>query len=122
VADGLSSALATSLATATVTSAGFVALAIGAPGAAGTSNPSSTTTRQAVTWGTASAGAVAITNVPTWSSWAGTSPETETDIALWSLVTGGAFQFSVQLTLPVTVHTGDTLQLTSLTVTYPVAS
>lgn len=122
MADGLASALATTIAGDIVASALFVALAIGAPGAAGTANPSSVTTREAQTWGSASAGAVAATGTPTWASWAGTSPETITDIVHWSLVTGGVFQFSVQLTSPVVVHIGDTLELTSDTVTIPVAS
>jgi hypothetical protein len=122
MADGLASALATTIAGDIVANAVFVALAIGAPGAAGTANPSSVTTREAQTWGSASAGAVAATGTPTWASWAGTSPETITDIVHWSLVTAGVFQFSVQLTSSVVVHTGDTLELTSDTVTIPVAS
>lgn len=122
MSDGLASALATTIAGDIVAAASDVQLHTGAPGAAGTSNVSSVTTREAQTWGAASAGAVAATGTPAWSAWAGTSPETITDISHWSAPTAGTFEFSVQLTAPVTMHTGDTLELTSDTVTLPVAS
>lgn len=120
--DGPSSTLATALAGDTVAAANFVQLHTGPPGAAGTANVSSVATREAQAWGAAAGGAVAATGTPTWPAWAGTSPETITDISHWSLVTAGVFQFSVQLAAPVTFHTGDIAELTADTVTYPVAS
>ena len=55
------------------TNANYIQLAIGAPGSAGTANPSSVTTRESVTWDSASAGSVSASNEPEWTSWAGTS-------------------------------------------------
>jgi hypothetical protein len=93
------------------------------PGVAGTSNPSSVTTRQQVTWSAAANGTKAIANLPSWGTWAGTSPETIRGLAFWDASTGGAFKFSAQLTAPVTVQTGDPLTLPALTVNFaPVAA
>jgi hypothetical protein len=123
MADGLSAAVANAAATNIVgTDAAYVQLHTGAPGANGTANVSSVTTREAQTWGSASAGAVAATGTPTWASWGGVNGEVVTDISHWSASTSGTFGHSVQLTAPVTVHTGDTIELTSDTVTLPVAS
>ena len=101
----------------------YVELHTGGPGAAGTSNVSSTTARVAVTWGSASAGSVSESNTPTWSSWAGTNGEVVTDIAVWDASSAGNFLFSAQLSSSVTMNTGDTLQLTTLTVAFtPIAA
>jgi hypothetical protein len=100
----------------------YAALAIGDPGSAGTTNPSSVTTRESVTWGSPSAAAVAASNEPEWSSWAGTSPETEEYITLWSASSSGTFGASMQLSATVTMETGDSLTLTEIQVTIPVAS
>lgn len=101
----------------------FVQLHIGAPGAAGTSNVSSVTTRPTVTWGSASAGSVSESNTPAWSSWAGTNGEVVTDISVWDASAAGNFLFSAQLSSSVTMNTGDTLQLTTLTVAFtPIAA
>ena len=101
----------------------FVQLHTGAPGAAATSNVSSVTTRPSVTWGAASAGSVSESNTPTWASWAGTSGEVVTDITVWDAATAGNFLFSAQLSSSVTMNTGDTLQLTTLTVAFtPIAA
>lgn len=95
----------------------FIQLHTGDPGAAGTTTVSSVTTRPAATWGAASAGAKAITaTFPSWTSWAGTSPETVTDVSDWSAASAGTFYFSVQLTVSKVVQTGDTLTLNSLSV------
>lgn len=89
----------------------------GDPGAAGTSNVSSVTTRPSATWAAASGGSKAITTtLPSWASWAGTSPETISYISDWSASSAGTFYFSAQLTTPKTVQTGDTLTLASMTV------
>jgi hypothetical protein len=104
-------------ATASTAPAGnFVKLHTGDPGAAGTSNASSVTTRPSLTFSAASAGAVASSNTPQWTNWAGTSPETVTDISIWDANTAGTFLASVQLTASKTVQTGDTLTLTSCSV------
>lgn len=122
MADGVTAANANSALTTWTTSALFVQLHTGAPGAAGTANVSSVTTRPAVAWNAASAGSITASNQPAWTNWAGTSPETDTDVSFWSLAAAGTFQFSGQLSAPVTMNTGDSLTLTSITVSIPVAS
>lgn len=123
MADGLSTTVANAALTSIVgTNAADVQLHTGAPGAAGTANVSSTTTRQSVTWGSPSAGSVAASNQPAWTSWAGTNGEVDTDISFWSAPTSGTFGMSMQLSAPVTMNTGDSLTLTSITVTIPTAS
>lgn len=84
----------------------WVELHIGDPGAAGTANPSSVVTRIQITWNAAAAAAKTSSNTPSWGNWAGTSPETITHLAFWSLVTAGVFGFSILMPAPVTVQTG----------------
>lgn len=100
----------------TAPSATYVQLHTGAPGAAGTSNISSVTTREAVTWNAASAGSIGESNTPTWSSWGGSNGEVVTDISVWDASSSGNFLFSALLSSSRTVNTGDTLELTTLTV------
>lgn len=94
----------------------FVKLHTGDPGGAATANVSSVTTRPSLTFSAASAGAVASSNTPQWTNWAGTSPETVTDISVWDASSAGTFLYSIQLTASKTVQTGDTLTLTSCSV------
>lgn len=123
MADGFSVTVANAaLSTVIGTDAAFVQLHTGAPGAAGTANVSSTTTRPSVTWGAPSAGSVAASNQPAWTSWAGTNGETDTDISFWSLSASGTFGMSMQMSSSVTMNTGDSLTLTAVSVTLPTAS
>lgn len=123
MADGLSATTANAALNNIVgTNASNVQLHTGAPGANGTSNVSSVTTRPAVTWNSASGGAVTASNQPAWTNWAGTSPETDTDISFWSASTSGTFGMSMQLSSSVTMNTGDSLTLTSVQVSIPLAS
>lgn len=123
MADGLSTTVANAaLSTIVGSDANDVQLHTGAPGASGTANVSSTTTRQAVTWGSPSAGSVAASNQPAWTAWAGTNGEVDTDISFWSAATSGTFGMSMVLNSPVTMDTGDSLTLTSITVSIPTAS
>jgi hypothetical protein len=123
MADGLSTANANAALNAIVgVNAGFVQLHTGAPGAAGTANVSSVTTRPAVSWASASGASVAASSQPAWTSWAGTNGEVDTDISAWSASSAGSFGFSAQLSSPVTMDTGDSLTLTAITVTAPTAS
>jgi hypothetical protein len=92
----------------------FIGLHTADPGAAGATATSSVVTRPSATWNAASAGVKTISNTPSWTSWAGTSPETVTDISDWSAASAGTFYFSVALTASKTVQTGDTLTLNSL--------
>lgn len=84
------------------------------PGAAATTAASSVTTRPTLTWAVAASGSKAISNTPSWASWAGTSPETLTHISIWDATTAGNFLFSAALTTSKTVTTGDTFTLSSL--------
>ncbi len=106
----------TSAATFTGVTTLFVQLHTGDPGAAGTTAVSSTTTRQALNYAAASAGAQALTGTTQWTNWAGTNGEVVTHISIWSASTSGNFHYSVALTASKTINTGDTLTLTTLSV------
>jgi len=100
--------------------ASYVQLHTGDPGAAGTSNISSFATRIVLAWSSAAGGTKQISApVVITASWAGTSPETLTHVSYWSAVTGGTFVVSDQLAAPVTVVTGQPVNLASLTVPAP---
>lgn len=83
----------------------FVQLHTGPPGANGTSNVSSVTTRPQVTWSAPSGGALSESNTPTWSNWAGTNGEIVTDISVWSAASSGTFYLSTPLAGSATVFT-----------------
>lgn len=123
MADGVTAANANSALGTWTGSAANVQLHTGAPGANGTANVSSVTTRPAVTWASASAGSIAANGtLPAWTNWAGTNGEVDTDISFWSASTSGTFEFSMALNSSVTMNTGDSLTLTSISVSIPVAS
>lgn len=84
------------------------------PGAAATTAASSVTTRPALTWAAAGSGSKAISSTPSWASWAGTSPETLTNVSCWDSTTAGNVLFTAALTTSKTVTTGDTFTLSSL--------
>jgi hypothetical protein len=90
-----------------------VKLHTGDPTSAGTGAPSSVTTRSTITFAAAASGSIASNNVPSWATWAGTSPETVTHISLWDNATAGNFLCSLALTASKVMSTGDTLNLTS---------
>lgn len=95
----------------------FAKLHTADPGAAATTAPSSVTTRPAMTFSAASAGAIALAaTFPSWTAWAGTNGEIVTHISVWDAATVGTFLYSVVLTVAKTVNTGDTLTLSSLSV------
>jgi hypothetical protein len=77
----------------------FAQLHTGDPGASGTANVSSTTTRQAMGFGAASAGVAGAEPCSrAWTSWAGTNGEIVTDASCWSASSAGTFYFSTQFT------------------------
>lgn len=91
----------------------YVKLHTGDPGSAGTANASANTTRVILAWSAASAGSKAITTtLPSWATWAAGS-ETITHISVWDNLTAGNFLYSVALTASKPVTNGDTLNLTS---------
>lgn len=101
----------------------YVKLHTGDPGAAGANNASSVTTRVALAWNAAAAGSKSISNTPSWPTWAGTNGEVVTHISLWDALTVGNFLDSIALTASKTVNTGDTLNLTSLSIAFsPIAA
>lgn len=104
-------------ATASTAPAGqFVKLHTGDPGASATTLPSANTTRVTVDFAAASGGSVALTGTaPSWASWAA-GAETISHISVWDAVTAGTFLFSAALTTAKAVANGDTLTLTSLSV------
>jgi hypothetical protein len=107
----------TSAATFTAVTTLFVQLHTGDPGASGTANVSSVTTRPALNFGAASAGSQsAIATLPSWATWAGTNGEVVTHISVWGASSAGTFYYSAALTASKAVNTGDTLNLSSLTV------
>lgn len=106
----------TSAATFTGVTTLFVQLHTGDPGSAGTTTVSSTTTRQAVNFLAASAGSQALTGTTSWTTWAGTNGEVVTHISVWGASTSGTFYYSAALASSKTMNTGDTLNLTALTV------
>lgn len=107
----------TSAATFTGVTTLFVQLHTGDPGSAGTANVSSVTTRPALNFGAASAGSQsAVATLPSWATWAGTNGEVVTHISVWGASSAGTFYYSAALTASKTVNTGDTLNLSSLTV------
>jgi len=106
----------TSAATFTGVTTLFVQLHTADPGASGTTAVSSTTTRQALNYAAAASGSQALTGTTQWTTWAGTNGEVVTHISVWGASTAGTFYYSVALTASKTVNTGDTLTLSSLTV------
>ena len=122
MADNISTAAVDAMLNNFAASALFIQLHTGAPGANGTANVSSTTTREAVTWGSAAGGVLSASNAPAWPSWGGTNGEIVTDISFWSASSAGTFEGSMPLASSVTMATTDTLTLNPLSVTLPVAS
>lgn len=113
----------TSAATFTAVTTLFVQLHTGDPGSAGTSNVSSTTTRQAVNFSAAASGSQSITGTTQWTNWAGTNGEVVTHISVWGASSAGTFYYSAALSASKTLNTGDTLTLTTLTVSLtPIAA
>jgi hypothetical protein len=104
----------------TAPSAVYVQLHTGAPGAAGTTNVSSVTTRPAATFSAASGGVLSLSNVPAWASWGG-SAETIVNVSFWDAASGGNFLWSASIG-SIAMVAGATLQMTAATLTLTIAS
>lgn len=127
MADGFSSTFANALlnvleGTAPTTySTVYIGLHTGDPGSAGTSNVSAgSSTRESATFGSASAGVINLSSEPSWTN-SGTS-ETITDLSIWSAATSGTFITSMTASASQAWASGNVLQLTSLSITFPTAS
>lgn len=100
----------------------FVQLHTANPGTAGTTSVSSVTTRPSATFNAAASGVITLSNTPSWATWAGTNGEVVSHISVWDASSAGNFLWSAALSASKTVNTGDTLNLTSATVTVTTAS
>lgn len=92
------------------------------PGAAGTTAVFSTVTtqRSSITYSAASAGSKAMTNTPTWAV---TGSGTVSHISSFDASSAGNFLWSAALTVAKAVTNGDTLNLTSLSISFtPIAA
>lgn len=98
----------------------YIKLHTANPGAAGTTAASAVTTRQSATFGTASGGAIALSNSPAFTM---TTSETITHVSVWDASTGGNLLWTAALTDSRAVTNGATLTFTSLGVSLtPIAS
>lgn len=127
MADGLSTTFADALLNVLENSAPttyatlYVGVFTGDPGSSGTSNVSvGSTARESFTFGAASAGTITAGTEPEWTN--GGTAETITDIGVFSASTSGTFLFSAQLSASKAWASGDTLQLSTLSITFPTAS
>jgi hypothetical protein len=96
--------------TYTANAAVYTKLHTGDPGAAGTSNAATNTTRQAVTFGVAaSAGAISNTAVVEWT--AVSTTEVYSHVSFWTASSGGTFLGSDDLSSTASVTAGDTFRI-----------
>lgn len=99
----------------------YIKLHVGDPGAAGTSNPATETLRKAVSFGTASSGAIANDTAITWTTIAGS--EDATHFTLWDDLTAGNFIGSGTITAnPYTAGDTYTIPIGDLDLSLTVAS
>jgi len=98
----------------------FIKLHTADPGAAGTTAPSAVTTRASATFSAASAGAIALSNSPSFTM---TTTETISHISVWDASSAGNFLWSAALTTSKSVVNTDTLTFTTLGVSLtPIAA
>lgn len=127
MAEGLASATATSFldalcnATSYSVSNVWIKLHVGAPGAAGTSNAATETTRKEATFAAASAGTVTNDNTLTWTNVAGS--EDYTHYSAWTANAAGTFLFSGTVTAnAVTAADTFTIAVGDIDLSFPIAS
>lgn len=98
----------------------YVKLHTGDPSTTG-ANASAVTTRQQATFSASSSGSMAMSSMA--GTWSMTATETISHISLWDASTAGNFLWSVALTASKSVVSGDTLSLSSLTLSFtPIAA
>ena len=99
----------------------YVKLHVGDPGAAGTANPATETTRKAASFGVASAGVLTSDDDVTWTNIAGS--EDANHFTAWDSLTTGNFLFSGTITAN-PYDAGDTYTISAgnLTVSLTLAS
>lgn len=74
----------------------YVKLHTGDPGAAGTSNAATETTRKQISLGSAASGSISNDTAITWTSIAGSQDATH--FTLWTAASGGSFKYSGTIT------------------------
>lgn len=97
----------------TAPAAQYVKLHTGDPGGAATANTSANTTRVAATYSAASSGSIALSNTPTWATWANGN-ETISHISVWDASSAGNYLYSMALTTSKSITNGDSLVLNSM--------
>lgn len=98
----------------------FVKLHTGDPGAAGATNPSAVTTRNALVLAAASGGSSTLTSLAAYTM---TATETISHVSLWDASTAGNFILSAALTVSKSVVNTDTLTFNTFTVSItPIAA
>jgi hypothetical protein len=99
----------------------YIKLHVGDPGANGTSNPATETTRKVVTFAAAANGSIASDSAATWTNIAGSQDATH--FTAWDNLTAGNFLFSGTITSnPYTAGDTVTIASGSLTASLTVAS
>jgi len=99
----------------------YIKLHVGDPGANGTSNPATETTRKVVTFAAAANGSIASDTAATWTNIAGSQDATH--FTAWDNLTAGNFLFSGTITSnPYTAGDTVTIASGSLTASLTVAS
>jgi hypothetical protein len=99
----------------------YIKLHVGDPGANGTSNPATETTRKVVTFAAASNGTIASDSAATWTNIAGSQDATH--FTSWDNLTAGNFLFSGTITSnPYTAGDTVTIASGSLTASLTIAS
>lgn len=91
----------------------YVKLHLGDAGEDGTANPAANTSRQAVSWSTASGGSIVSSATLTWSNVSTT--ETYSHWSMWDNSTAGNPLWTGALSSSASVTAGDTFQITALT-------
>lgn len=121
MAEGLSAAAANAALDTILVTYRWVQLHTAAPGAAGTANVATETTRKQATFGAASAGSAANTGALTWTAITGSQDATH--FTLYSASTAGTFGVSGTITAnPYTAGDDYTVAIGALTVSFPLAS
>ncbi len=121
MATGMLAAAANTAGDAMVAVYTWVKLHVGDPGAAGTSNPATETTRKQATWRSFASGATSQSNALSWTNVAGT--EDFTHFSVLTLSSGGTVGFTGTITANAVVA-GDTftVAIDDLDVSYTLAS
>lgn len=121
MAEGWSAAAANSALDTLLAAYPWIKLHVGAPGAAGTSNAATETTRKQASWTAASGGAASNSGALTWTAVAGS--EDYTHFSAWTASSAGNFGFSGAVTAnAVTAGQTFTIAVNDLDVSITVAS